>query len=566
MRYHPIFLVFVLASSGVQAAPAPTADTVYIAGTVITVDERLPAASAVAVKDGRILAVGSDAAIKRLAGKNTRVVDLAGTTLVPGFIDGHSHIGDMAMGWGMPNVSPPPVGPVASFADMRRVLAAYIADHTMAPDALVLANGYDDSLLAEKSHPTRRDLDPISATHPLCVFHVSGHLAVCNSIALKKVGFVRGVANPPGGSIQRDSSGEPTGIIEEQAVFKILTIMPRLSADRLARNFVEIQRYYAGFGYTTAQDGQTFQSEIFDLLLSARKEGSLLLDIIAYPKWDTFEKISADRGITIDRTYDRHLKFAGIKITEDGSPQGKTAYLSQPYLHPPAGEPADYRGHPIMDQAALDNWYDRFYAKGWQVQTHCNGDACIDMALLAIRKAQQKYRPQDDRPVIVHSQVMRPEQLQQYRELHIFPTFFAAHTFYWGDWHRNETLGPERASFISPTRSAEKLNIRFSIHSDAPVIPPDAMLLWWSAVNRVTRSGFVLGPQERISPLQALKALTIDAAYQQFDENLKGSISVGKLADFVILARNPLTADPMSIKDIAVLETIKEGRTIFKKP
>lgn len=547
------------------ATPTPVADTVYLHGDVITVDERQPNARAIAVKDGRILAVGGDEDIQRLRGADTRVVDLAGRTLLPGFVDGHSHIGDQVSGWGLPDLAPPPVGKVASFADMRRVLGDYLASHPMPADAFVAASGYDDSLLAEKRHPTRADLDPISGAHPLCVFHVSGHVAVCNTLALRKVGFAKGAPDPKGGTVRRDADGEPNGIVEEQALFAFIPLIPRKSPQQLAQDFLEVQRYYAGFGYTTAQDGQTLLPATFNLLLDAQKSNTLLLDIISYPKWNLVEKMMAERGIHIGHEYDRHLKFQGVKITEDGSPQGKTAYLSQPYFKVPAGQGADYRGYPVMSQEELDRWYDKFYARGWQVQTHCNGDACIDMVLAALRKAQAKYHARDDRPVIVHSQVMRREQLDTYKTLGVVPTFFPAHTFFWGDWHRDETLGPARAAFISPTGSAEKLGIRFSIHSDAPVVPPNAMQLWWSAVNRVTRSGQVLGADQRLTPMQALRALTIDAAYQQFDEAIKGSISVGKLADFVILADNPLRADPMKIKDIAVLETIKEDKTIFKR-
>lgn len=552
--------------AGAAWAADPAPDTVYLHGHVLTVDEARPQAEAVAVGGGRIIAVGDDAEIAALQGPKTRVVDLGGKTMVPGFVDGHSHIGDVAALWNLTDLSPPPVGTTRSVADLQAVMRAYIAEHPGPGDRMVVGMGYDDSLMAERRAPNLAEMDAISTERPVCVVHVSGHLARCNSAGLAALGLSRASPDPKGGRLDRDASGALTGGLEEQAVFLLYGALPRPTPAEALKALDEVQTYYASQGYTSAQDGLTSSLGAIDLLTGAAKAGLLRLDVASYVRWTLVDQAVAERGVAIGGPYVGHLKFAGVKITEDGSPQGKTAYLSQPYLHPPAGEAADYRGYPGMPLEELAQWYDTFMGRGWQVQTHCNGDACIDLLLAAVRKAYADHpQARDTRPVVIHSQVTRPDQLVAYKELGVFPSFFAEHTYYWGDWHRDETLGPARAAFISPTRAAQDLGIAFSLHTDAPVVPPSAMHAWWSAVNRVTRSGQVLGPDQRIDPQTALKALTLWPAWQHHDEARKGSITPGKLADLVILDADPTAIDPMRIKDVQVLQTIKEGQVIYER-
>lgn len=558
--------VALAAMLGVGSAKAAGADTVYRNGVVITVDDAHPRAQAVAVQGGRIVGVGSDAAVTRRWGKGARIVDLQGKVMVPGFVDGHSHIGDLVGFWRLPDLSPPPVGTTRSIADIQRVLRERIASAHPAPGEMVFGVGYDDSLLAERRHPSRAELDAVSATQPICVAHVSGHLARCNTPALARLGLTRDTPDPKGGRLGHDANGELNGALEEQAVFLALAAAPRMDAEDARRAFGEIQTYYASLGYTTAQDGQTSSPVTLGLLLDAQRDGTLSIDVAAYPKWTIIDELVAKQGIRIGGPYDRHLKFAGVKISADGSPQGKTAYLTQPYVHPPAGEGPDYRGFPTVPADELSRLYETFMGRGWQVQTHCNGDACIDMLLAAVRHAYAvNPKARATRPVVVHSQVTRPDQVKAYAELGVFPTFFAEHTYYWGDWHRTETLGPDRAAYISPTADALKAGVKFSLHTDAPVVPPAPMHVMWSAVNRVTRSGYALGPGQRISPMDALRAVTIWPAWQHFDEASRGSITPGKLADLVVLDADPLTVEPMAIRDIKVLATIKEGREIYRR-
>jgi predicted amidohydrolase YtcJ len=293
--------------------------------------------------------------------------------------------------------------------------------------------------------------------------------------------------------------------------------------------------------------------------------GELPIDVDAYPDIQMAADYLKERGV--QRHYTNRFRVVGTKLSLDGSPQGKTAWLTKPYLKPPAGAPADYTGYAAIpeEQEAID-YVVTAYANNWPLLTHCNGDAAADLYIRAVRKAVNAHGNDDRRTVMIHAQTVREDQLDSMQVLGIIPSFFSMHTFYWGDWHRDETLGPERAYRISPTNSALQRGMRFTEHHDAPVAKPDAIRILWCTVNRVSRSGEVIGPDQRVSPYIALKSMTEWAAYQGFTEDLKGTLETGKLADLVILDRNPLKVEPMAIRDIKVMETIKEGKSIYTRP
>jgi len=582
-----------------DSTEAALADTIYTNGVIITVNDAQPSAEAVAVKDGKILAVGSRDDVMRNKGPSTEVVDLKGRTMAPGFVDGHSHICDYGMLWGYPTLNPPPVGDVKSIDDIVAKMRDCIEKQKIPRGVAVFGSGYDDWILAERRHPTREDLDRISTEHPVVIIHTSGHLGAANTLALEKVGFIKGSPDPKGGAIRRDAqTGEPTGVVEEQAVFNFFPLLPQKTDEQRLQTLVEIQNYYASHGITTAQDGQTLPPSV-TLLRKAAAQGKLIIDIVSYPKWTIFEQsLASEREVFIENprpgyasniesfhrcgppegqvdpnitpsvkekigVYRNRLKFGGVKITCDGSPQGETAFLTKPYLHPPEGQPPDYRGFPILSQEEMDSWFDAAYERDVQIIAHCNGDAAADMMIEAVRKAQRKHGKKELRPVMVHAQTVRADQLDHMNVLGIVPSFFSSHTFYWGDWYINEALGATRARHISPLRSALKRGMKFANHTDSPVTPPDQMMVIHSAVNRTSRSGVIVGPEERISPMDALKAVTIWGAYLYFEENQKGSIEPGKRADLAVLSANPLVVDDATIKDIKVLQTIKDGKTIY---
>ena len=580
---------------------AQAADTIYSGGDILTMVGNDPAyVEALVVDKGRITFAGSLAEAEKLKTAETKLVDLKGRTLMPGFIDGHGHLPDYVLSWKAPDMSPPPVGDVASIADIQNKLRKFIADTKPQPGRLITASGYDDGLLADKRHPTKEDIDAVSADLPILLIHSSGHLAVANSAALKMVGYTKDTPDPAGGVIRREANGEPNGILEEKAAYPFMAMLDRPSPDEQLRRLDEIQSWYSSFGITTAQDGLSNPANIA-LLRESNRQGRLMLDVVSYPAWTLLSKVitgeeklegvqvyppavvsNAGREFKSDPPddvaadvnaktpevlkvgrYEGHFKIGGVKISADGSPQGKTAYVTKPYLVPPPGQPKDYRAYPVVDQPEMDQWFDKAYENNVQLIVHTNGDAAIDILLKAVEKARAKWGPKDLRPVSIHAQLARRDQVDRMKELGIEPSFFTAHTYFWGDWHINETFGKERAYGISPLNYANSIGLKFSNHTDSPVVPPDMMMLVWTAVNRLSRSGEVVGPDERVSPYVALKALTDWAAYQYFEEHDKGTLEPGKRADLVILSENPLKADPLKIKDIDVSETIKDGKVIY---
>jgi predicted amidohydrolase YtcJ len=544
------------------ATPTGPATTVFINGDIVTVNDAQPTAEAVAVRDGKILAVGTRASVEKQAGDNVELRDLQGHTLLPGFIDTHGHISYTAFNQASVNVSSPPVGKAENIAGLLDLLRA---GREKFPDAPWLtAWGYDDSLLAEKRHPTREDLDQVATEYPIMLRHVSGHFITCNSRCLELAGISAATENPKGGVIRRlPGTNEPDGVLEESAMGQVFAALPQPDAEQRLALLGPAQHYYASYGITTVQDGAISGEEI-TIMRQAAERGMLYLDVVAFP-YEQMPGTSMD-DFPPSTNYQGRFRVGGVKLVLDGSPQGKTAFLTQPYLHPPHGQQEGYRGYPMLDDEEVDAYIAHAFANKVPVLAHANGDAAADQLIAAVRAANTKYGAADRRPVMIHAQTVREDQQDAMRDEGIIPSYFSAHTFYWGDWHRDSVFGVERASRISPLKTTVDRGMPFTTHNDTPIVPPDMMRLLWASVNRITRSGQVLGEAQRISPLQALKSMTINGAYQYFEEQRKGSIEVGKFADFVILDKNPLKVEPLAIVDISVLETIKEGVSIYQRP
>ena len=546
---------------GATVAPGDTVTEVFLNADIVTVDEATPSATALAVRDGRILAVGSEDAVIAAAGKHSSIRDMGGRTIIPGLIDAHGHLSITAMWRTMADLQPPPAGSISSIAELQVSLRAW---HEANPEApWILGYGYDDSLLAENRHPDRHDLDAVSGDKPVLLVHVSGHLVACNTACLALAGIDAATEDPPGGHIRRVAGGgEPNGVLEETAAVSLLVAIPQPSLEQRLVALQAAQDYMASHGLTTVQDGALVR-ELMGPLHAAAEADMLFLDVVAYPVFRQGERIP--ENFSSSPGYDRHLRIGGIKLSLDGSPQGKTAWLTRPYLQPPHGQDANYRGYPIMEDESVLSLVQAAYARDIPVIAHANGDAAMDQLIAAVAAAREQLGPADRRTVIIHAQTAREDQIEQFEALGMVPSYFSAHTFYWGDWHRDSVFGEERASRISPLKTTVDRGMPFTTHNDTPVVPPDMMRLLWASVNRVTRSGEVLGPEHRISPLEALKSMTIHAAYQYFEEDRKGSISPGKQADLAVLSANPLKVAPLSIADIQVLETIKDGKTVFQR-
>ena len=562
----PGHLIAVALAAAFASCTAPgqgvAPDTIWVNGTVITMEgERV--VQAVAVFGDLIVAVGSDAEVRGLTSPKTRVVDLNGRTMTPGFYAAHDHFpGSGRAAVTQVDLNSPPIGAIE---DMDQLVAALGARAEELPEGQwISGRGYDDTLLAEQRHPTRADLDKASTTHPIYISHTSGHLGVANSLALELAGITRDTPNPPGGVVRKDpDTGEPDGVFEESGGMVSRLIPPPTSEQAMEAYRVAVEDYVED-GVTTAVIAGGGRGSLAGLQ-RARDAGILTFRIITMmSRGAPGQRSAAEAGGMVSGFGDEYLKLGAIKIVQDGSNQGYTGYFTEPYHTPFKGD-ADYRGYPRRSREDLTTMVKELHEAGYQIAIHANGDAAIDDVIHAFREAQRAFPREDARHRIEHCQMVRQDQLDAIAELNLSPSFFVGHVYYWGDRHRNIFMGPERAAGISALRSSIDRGIRFTVHDDTPVTPVNPLQLVWVGVNRLTKTDQVLGPDERITPLEALRTITIDAAWQNFEEGIKGSIAPGKLADFVILDGNPLTVDPTAIRDIQVLETIVGGETVFER-
>ena len=538
--------------------------TVYFNGDIITMVGDTPSyIEALVEKEGIITFTGGKSEAMKIAGGGHQMIDLNGHTLVPGLIDGHAHFANFgAQAIGAQLLASPDAG-VDDIETLLNELKAWDTQENRALTGWIFGTGFDDSVLKEKRFPTKHDLDQVTTEFPVMITHISGHFAVVNSKGLEKLGIDKDTKDPEGGLIRREeNSTEPNGVLEELAAipFMLKAISPK--SEKAGLKFFEAGQDMAlSYGYTTAQEGRAMQNH--DMLVSLAEKNFFKLDVVSYVDYAFVDQYMDSKWNA--KTYTNRYRIGGMKVTLDGSPQGRTAWRTQPYLIPPKGMPHDYRGYPaIPNDSVVNSIYEKGFKNNWQILSHTNGDAAVDQLLKTLKPLQEKYGNNDRRDVIIHGQYIREDQLDSAAEMDLITSLFPLHTFYWGDWH-TQLIGDSLVQYISPVKSALNKGIDITIHTDAPVALPNLMRVLWTAVERTSRSGKIIGPEERLSPYEALQAITIWSAYQHFEENTKGSLEVGKLADFVVLDKNPLKVEPASIKDIQVLKTIKEGNIVFEK-
>lgn len=538
---------------------------VYHGGEIITMAADSPTyVEAIVVRDGKILFVGYKSEAIKKAGENVKMVDLKGKTLLPGFIDPHSHfINSLGMST-QANCSPSPVGNANNVAGVLKALTDLKKDKNIPDSVLIMGYGYDDTVMPEGELLNRDDLDKSLPNNPVLVMHVSLHGAVLNSKAMKMFGVSAQTETPPGGIIVRKTgSNEPYGLIMETAFLPIFDNFPKPNEEQQLQQLKNGQMIYASAGVTTAQDGVSHANDV-EIIQKGADENALFIDIVSYPFIMEFDTILTRYSVEDFGRYNNHFKLGGIKLAIDGSPQGRTALFTTPYLTGGPSGQIDWKGESTFSQNEVNKMLKKVYDKGLQSLFHANGDGAIDMCISAHEYASGGNPSKERRTVIIHSQFVREDQLDKYLEYNLIPSFYTEHTFFFADAHINNR-GLKQASFISPMNTAIEKGLRPTNHTDFNVVPIDQMMVVWTAVNRISRNGDVIGAEERITAYQALQAITTHAAYQYFEEDSKGSLEATKLADLVILDQNPLKVDPMKIKDITVVETIKEGKTIFKK-
>ncbi len=545
-----------------RIALAAPADRIIHGGPIVTVNPAQPEAEAVAITAGRIVAVGSETEVMKHKGEATEVIDLGGKALVPGFVDGHSHFFSLVDVQTQALCASPPAGQCRSVADVIATLKEMHTRRKLGPGKFVIGFGYDPDLLAERRPPTKQELDAAFPDNPVILVHVSSHGAMLNSKALSIYGINAATPTPTGGVIGREpGSNEPNGLLFETAFLPIFAKVPGPDGDDAIELLKTGQELYLREGITTAQEGATMKHQV-DLLRAFADRGELKLDVVLLPFIAEVDAIFAGKPPRNEPEYTNRLRIGGVKVVMDGSPQGRTAAFTTPYLTDgPAGQ-KDWRGDLSFPQPVLNEWVKKVYDGGATLFVHCNGDAAVDALLEAHRFASNGEPTKPRGTVGIHSQFIRRDQLEKYKAWSIAPSFFTIHCFYFGDTHV-ANRGRAQADFISPMKSARSLGLRPANHTDFNVAPLDQIFTIHTAVNRVSRSGQTIGADERITPLEALEAITIDGARLYGEEAKKGSIEVGKLADLVILSGNPLTVATTAIKEIKVLETIKEGRSIY---
>lgn len=552
-------------SSVVTHASAKEADAIWFGGTIVTVNDKAPRAEAVAVKNGKIVAVGAKAAVvKAEQGKATVMHDLKGRTMTPGFIDAHSHFIDAFTMADYANVAQPPVGPAKNPDEVVAELRKFGQAQGLKPGELLLGSGYDDNLMPPGQLVSRELLDKAFPDNPVVVVHTTKHGAVLNSKAFEKFGYKDGMPTPPGGVILRKPGTQDLqGLVMEAAYLPVYSALPSPTPATEMEAARKGQMIYAAAGITTAQEGSTHAAQV-DQLKRVAKQGGLFIDVIALPFMTDVDKVLATSPANTWGRYDNRLKLGGCKITADGSPQAKTAWFTTPYLTGGPNGEKDWKGGPSLPPDVLTAAVKTCYDNGLQVFLHANGDAAVDFMLEAHAAAAGKEPSKDRGTVCIHCQFVRPDQLKKMKAYRITPALFTLHTYFFYDVHV-VNRGPKQAAFISPIKTAREMGMRPTNHTDYSVTPLDQMFMLWSAVNRTSRKGVLNGPDQRLTPAQALQAMTLDAAWQYGEQKSKGSIEVGKLGDLVILSDNPLTVKPDAIKDIKVVETIKEGKSIYKE-
>ena len=539
--------------------------TLYHNGTILTMEDQKPCVGAVLTENGRILGTGDYETLKDMAQPGVQTADLQGNVMLPGFIDPHSHFTACAS-----QTMEVDLSHAGDFGEIIQCIQVFIKEQKIPEGQWIQAAGYDHNSLREGTHPRRKVLDKASPRNPLIVKHQSGHMGAFNTMALNQLGVDAQTRSPQGGFIETEN-GIPTGYMEERAFLEYQDKVPMPSPEAFLKAYGRAQELYASNGITTVQEGM-LPAKLLPLYRMLEGSGLLKLDLVAYADIRESDAV-AEAMKDYVKCYKNHIKLGGYKMFLDGSPQGRTAWMREPYEQVEGwDQPADYKGYGTLSDEEVLAGILKAETDKMQLLAHCNGDMACQQYLNQLEAAYRSLEeqkgnacyPGDIRPVMIHAQLLCQDQLPRVKELKVIPSFFLAHVYHWGDVHvRN--FGIRRASHISPAGSALKEGIIFTLHQDSPVISPDMLETLWCAVNRETKGGMVLGREECLPVWEALKALTINGAYQYFEEDEKGSIVNGKVADFAILDRNPMSVEPEAIRDIRVLATIKEDRLIWKR-
>lgn len=549
-----------MSSSAQAAKEAGPSDSLqaYYNGNVLTMAPGGKSASAFSVSGGSFTRIGTDDEILKNTDARAELIDLKGKTVLPGFIETHNHLSIFAQNLDKVDCSTPLN---VSIEDVKRRIKK--KTESTRPGHWVLGYGFDDTLIKEHRHLTRADLDEASPSNPVSILHISAHISYANSPALEMAGITRDTPQPESGEIEKDAQGVASGVLFEPGAMDIVgRCIPHRSTRQIKSDLQKAIMHFNRFGITSIHDGGIGYTGNGERIIRAygdlEKESRLNLRVymtIIERLYGHILDLGFGTGFGSDM-----LKLGAVKSWLDGSIQIGTAALFKPYQNAP-----DRCGELLIPQETLDRLVKKYHRAGCQIAVHANGDRAIETALRAFEAADKEKEIGPGRHMIVHCQMAAPDQIERMKKMGLVPNYFVNHVYYWGDRHVSRFLGLDRAKRINPLGSSYKRGLRFCLHSDLPVTPVDPIFSIHCAVNRTTRAGRVLGERERIPVMEALKAYTINAAYSSFEERKKGSIEKGKLADFIVLSENPLNVPRESIRNIRVLRTVLDGRTVFEK-
>lgn len=555
-----------LVSFNAWAGGSPAADTVFYGGNIVTVNDKQPQVTGLAIKDGNILAVGNQASILQdYVGSNTQLVDLKGRTLMPGFVEPHLHISATALTEFVAlNLSSfeLPYDSIDTILDKLRAQKAKLPE-----GAWIVGFGVDPSRTLPFMAELNADLlDKVSTTNPIFVINQSGHIAYVNHKAMELAGITEDTPNPGGGGVYvRDAQGKHTGVLVEFAAYAAFgKKMTPPSQEVVVDAYMKTVKSMAAAGITTSSEMGMgaflpYESE-YAMVNELSKRPDFPIRVHAY-WWGTslpegFNTIKPNQG-------DDRFRMIGVKYIGDGSTQGLTAALNKPYNYPKG---TTNRGALDWEDDKLYSTAKPYFDQGWQISIHANGDRAIDQALgIHGRLLENQRDPANRRLRIEHFTVNNESQVVKAQKLGVVPSMTIGHVGFWGEIFHDHVLGHERADRIDPTGSLTKRGVRFSFHSDSPVSPYYPLQYISTGASRLwqTPPRKVLGQQQRVAVDRAIKAVTLDAAYALFSEDKVGSLEPGKWADLVILDQNPRTTAPAKISEIKVQETWVNGKRVY---
>lgn len=533
--------------------------SIYSGGTIFTMDRLVPRAEAVFVEDGVIRAVGDKSDVNNLVDADTKKIDLDGGFLVPGLIESHNHLSYFALFLEYCNLGG---GACHNINDAVQLLRAH--DARAKNPEYIIGYGFDDTYTPALRHLNKNDLDKVSTEKPVVVHHMSGHVGYVNSRALELFGISKTTENPEGGWIERDESGNPTGKLDEMAWFHLVgeKLRPPTDPSTIQSLIKRGVKAFNEYGIVAIHDAAVGVAGTGEVVVSAYQtlEKNRELNIRAFLSM----MVQSSMNYTVEQIDGegmgrRRIVMGGIKLFVDGSIQANTAAMLTPYKNKP-----DFKGELVMSRGDIDAAVLKYHERGDHISVHANGDAAIEAVVTAFEKAQKAHYREDTRHMVIHCQTAHKKHIDRMKAAGVIPSFFGMHVHYYGDRHLNIFLGEERASRLNPFGDADRAGLDFTLHTDTPVMPPWTMESIGTAVTRKTSSGIVLGNDQRISPQTALAAYTTMAAKCSYSENDRGSISVGKLADFTLLSEDITQCDPDTIKETKILKTIIEDETVFE--